>query len=403
MQLDAMLCGPTTGADMQAEEFQARIAAALRARRLEIELAVMERIAAVSDPSERIDLEYTERLRAAVVAAVDHGIDALERGPGQAPPIPLALVSLARLSARNRVSLEAMLRRCFAGYSALGNFIVEEAENYDLRPGASLKELMRVQADTFERVIAAISDEHSREAGGGPKSAEQRRVESVERLLAGEPSSFGEVDYDFDAQHLGVIAAGREATVAIRELAGRLDCRLLLISYERESLWAWLGTRRDEPPDALDRAVSECVPAQVALAVGELGWGIEGWRLTHRQARMAFSVAIRGSKPFVRYADVALSASALGDGLLVASLHQLYLLPLSKERDGGATLRRTLRAYFAAERNTSSAAAALGVHRDTVAGRLRVAEEKIGRPLARFGADLELALRLDHIAAGRGR
>jgi DNA-binding PucR family transcriptional regulator len=83
------------------------------------------------------------------------------------------------------------------------------------------------------------------------------------------------------------------------------------------------------------------------------------------------------------------------DELLAGSLRQLYLAPLEQTRDGGRVARRTLRAYFRAERNVSSTAAALGVDRRTVTNRLRAIEELLGRPLGSAATDLEIALRLE--------
>jgi DNA-binding PucR family transcriptional regulator len=88
--------------------------------------------------------------------------------------------------------------------------------------------------------------------------------------------------------------------------------------------------------------------------------------------------------------------AAIGrDDLLETSLRQLYLEPLEGGRDGGKVARETLRAYFAADRNVSSTAAALGVDRRTVRNRIRAIEELLGRPLRGSLADLEIALRLD--------
>ena len=106
------------------------------------------------------------------------------------------------------------------------------------------------------------------------------------------------------------------------------------------------------------------------------------------------SVVRRGRERRVRYADVALLASALGDDVLASSLHELYLAPLEGERDGGAALRRTLRAYFAAGRNVSSAAATLGITRQTVSAHLRAIEERIEDSLDNCAAETETALRL---------
>jgi DNA-binding PucR family transcriptional regulator len=58
-------------------------------------------------------------------------------------------------------------------------------------------------------------------------------------------------------------------------------------------------------------------------------------------------------------------------------------------------LRQTLRAYFAAERNASSAAAALGVARHTIENRLRKIEERLDRRLSTCLAELEVALRVE--------
>ena len=57
-------------------------------------------------------------------------------------------------------------------------------------------------------------------------------------------------------------------------------------------------------------------------------------------------------------------------------------------------LRETLRAYFAAHQNAAAAAAALGIHEQTVAQRLRAVEQRTGRSVAARRAELDTALRL---------
>jgi DNA-binding PucR family transcriptional regulator len=99
----------------------------------------------------------------------------------------------------------------------------------------------------------------------------------------------------------------------------------------------------------------------------------------------------------IRYSDVALLASALQDEVLASSLQRLYLDPLAYERDGGATLRHTLRAYFLACRQVSSTAAVLGVSRQTVAVRLRTIEERIGRSLDGCASEMDTALRMQEL------
>src|SRR6476659_5633912 len=353
------------------------LSARLQARRPEIEQAALTRVYAVSAPTEATDPEYAEGLRTAVSAALDYGFTGIERGEDRAAPLPAVLLIQARLAARNSITLDTVLRRYFAGYTLLGDFLMQEAEAGDLLGGAALKRVLRAHAALFDRLIAAVTDEYTRESEG---------------LL-----DTSELQYDFDAHHLGAIAAGSGADEAIRDLAKALDRRLLLIRRSEGTVWAWLGARRTLDIEDLERLLFQSWPPQVSLAVGEPGQGIAGWRLTHQQARAALPIALRSPQPFIRYADVALLASMLQDDVLATSMRELYLAPLSNERDGGAVLRQTLRAYFTAERNVSSAAAALGVSRQTVINRLRAIEERLARPLGSCGAEMDAALRLEDL------
>jgi hypothetical protein len=54
--------------------------------------------------------------------------------------------------------------------------------------------------------------------------------------------------------------------------------------------------------------------------MGEPARGIDGWRLSHRQAKAALPTALRAPEAFVRYGDVALLAATLADDLLATSL-----------------------------------------------------------------------------------
>jgi DNA-binding PucR family transcriptional regulator len=339
-----------------------------------------------------------EGLRVAATAAIDYGlatVTGLETSPS---PIPLVLLVQARSAARHGVSLDTVLRRYFAGYALLGNFVLEEAEDGELLHGTPLKRLLEAQAAAFDRLLAAVSDEYTRERAGRPCSAEERRTELIERLLAGERLDPTELVYDLEAVHLGLLAKGSGAAGAIRELARALDCRLLIASRKEEgTVWAWLGGRRAVDPDTLQRQTAKTLPSQVSLALGEPGKGSRGWRLTHQQARAALPIAVRSPEPVVRYADVALLASVLQNDLLATSLREIYLAPLERERNRGTVLRETLRAYFASDRNVTSAAAQLGINRNTVASRLHEIEVSTGRSLSSCAAEFEVALHLDRI------
>jgi hypothetical protein len=383
---------------MRIEQTRSGLVARLRARRAEIEAATLTRVEAFSDPSEGADPEYGDGLRAAVSVALDYGIEALERSEDRPAPIPTALLAQARLAARHGVKLETVLRRYLAGYTLLGDFMIEEAVIGRSANSASLKGLLRIQSAVLDRLIAAVSEEYARELRSRPGSAEQRRAERVKRLLAGELLDVSEFAYDFDGWHLGVAACGDGASEAIEELAGLLGSRLLMVRREAGTLWAWLGCGRRFDRDQFQSLAARPLPIGVWVALGEPGEGLAGWRLTHHQALAALAVGQRrGGQGMVRYAEVALLASMLRDELLVTSLRELYLDPLQSERDGGVAARETLAAYFAADRNVSSAAAILAVSRRTVSNRLRAIEERLEAPLLVSTIEMEAALRLDEL------
>ncbi len=377
------------------EEARALLAARLRERRAELEAAIATRAYAIADPGAVADPAYPRGLHAALAAAVEYALGALEQGERRAPEIPAAVLAQVRMAARDGVPLDTVLRRCFAANALLGDLLAEEAGRLEVS-GVALRQLLAMQATLFDRLLAAVSGEYAREAGSRPSGAAERRRECVKQLLAGELVDHSELGYDLDAHHLAVIAKGEDGQELLRRLAAALDLNLLAVCHEEEPTWAaWLGGRRPPSPEQAVRALRECPTEGTVVVVGEPGVGLTGWRFSHLQAKAALPIAERRGEPVLRYADVALLASIVRDDLLAGSLRQVYLAPLERARDGGEAARATLRAYFASGRNVSSTAAALGVDRRTVRNRLRAVEELLGRPLAASAADLEIALRLD--------
>jgi hypothetical protein len=380
---------------------RAELAERLRERRDEIEQAILTRAHAIADPTETSDALYAEGLRTAVSAAIDYGIEALERGEGRAPSPPPILLMQARVAARSGIGLDTVLRRYFAGYTLLGDFLVTVAREQELLNSDELRRVLRDQAALFDRLLGAVSDEHRRALEElEVRSSDRRRLQRVQRLLAGELLDTSELDYEMDAWHLGLVATGPNVGSLLRDLARALDRVSLLVQPDNDTIWAWFGGRRPLGFDALHEQLSSVNMQQIHLAVGEPGKGLAGWQLTHRQAAAASRVAQRRNEQSLRYADVALLASALQDELLITSLREVYVAPLETEHDGGATLRKTLHAYLAAAGNVSSAAARLGVNRNTVASRIRVVEGKLGRPIDSCTAELALALELHRLREG---
>jgi len=366
----------------------------LRGRSAELRAAVVTRVHAFDDPGAVPDPAYREGLEAALPAAVEYSIACLEGGDGRRPEVPVEILAQARLDARDRVPLDTASRRYLAVNAIVGDFLAEEAERAGVST-AALRGLLAVQATRLDEMLAAAGAEHAREVRNRPTTAAERRRECVKRLLAGELADRAELGYDLDGEHVALMAKGDAAKELLRELAARLDRRLLAVRREEEPLWAaWLGGRRPMATEEVLGALGEMTLDGVVLTLGEPADGLEGWRFTHAQAKAALPIADRAGRPVVRFIDVALEAAIVRDELIATSLRRRYLEPLESARDGGELARRTLRAYFAAERNVSATAAALGVDRRTVRNRLAAVEEVLGRPLNGSAADMEIALRL---------
>ena len=399
--LDYAENGVADSSTMSVETVRAGIAERLRARRTELEEAVIARFRDVGfDPAAGEDAEYIAGARAAVAEAVDYGLMVIEQGDEWLGSIPPAAVAQARRAARNSVSLDRVLLRYNAGHKLLEDFVMQEAEHSDFSSERmALRHVLRTQGALLDHFTASIANEYQHEVERVASSPELRRIEHLQKLLAGAPVDASDLGYEFDAQHLGVIAMGARAGEIVRGLAAGLGRHLLSVSRSDETVWAWFGGERPLAIDDIERLMLPKQSAGVSLAIGQSASGIDGWRLTHHQAQAAMLVALRSPQPITRYADVALLAAVLKDRALARSLVAIHLSPLEEQKDGGAVSRATLRAYFTAGCNAATAAAALGVDRHTVERRLNTIETKIGRLLHTCHAELEVALRLDELGA----
>ncbi len=368
----------------------------LQARRPEIEQAILTRVYAVSDPAEVGDPTYAEGLRAAVLAAIHYCLDGIQSSERNPPPIPPALLVQARIAARAGVGLDTVLRRCFSGHALFADFLIEEAEAM----GASWdepKRLLRTQTALLERLLDALADEYRAESVPHLHDRERRRLALVRGLLCGEALEAGELAYDLESSHVGLLAKGPGLKRSLEELGQALGCSPLAVHPEHDTAWAWFSPAVETDGDALEKLIARAFQPRARIAVGEPGRGLEGWRETHRQALAALPVALRAKQRIARFGRVALLACVMHDELLLADLRRTYLAPMAKEPDGGALTREALRAYFASGCNTTSAAAASGLNRNTIAKRIRGFEEALGRPLSSCTAECEVALGLEQL------
>jgi hypothetical protein len=255
----------------------------------------------------------------------------------------------------------------------------------------------------LERLTAMIGAEDLEGSEAKVYQPEKRRVRIAQRLLAEKPVEFAELaelHYALHASwHLGVIATGTGIQDALWRVKARLGCEALPVPSDDGTIWVWLGAPRKLEVPAVEHLLSVSGATDMSLAIGGLGWGLDGWRQTHREARGALLRARRRPERVVRYADRPLLAAALENDTVATWLKE-FLSPLCSRPDSGRLLQ-TLRAYIDAECNKSSAAAALEVRGHTVGSRLRKTEKLLGRPLHTCLAELDVALRLTELAVFR--
>jgi hypothetical protein len=348
----------------------------------------------IDQPGPVQDPECCEKIDAAFAAVTEYNFECIERGEDASDPIPSAAIAQARRAAQNGITLDDFLVGVIAAQTLLNEFILQESHGLG---GECLSEVQALQGSILLRFVSELADEYKREELRLRQSTTRRQNALVDRLLVGAPVARHEVGYPLEIWHVGLVASGARASAEARTLAERLGTALLAAPRDTETVWAWLGSRRMIPSQVVQETLGKGRGISVRFAVGEPGKGVEGWRATHFEAKAALAVALRRSPGVTCFSRVALEALALQAPDLARSLRNTYLAPLTGNRRRGRTLRQTLRAYFAAGRNASSAAISLRVSRRTVENRLRIIEQALGRSLIVCGAELELALRLEDL------
>ena len=168
----------------------------------------------------------------------------------------------------------------------------------------------------------------------------------------------------------------------------------LVLPVGAHQLWAW-GARSTAPSDDLDLPEVR----DVHIAAGLPARGIDGFRTSHRQALEAARVAAMSTRErrVCSYREIDLM-SMLSTDVTTARDFVLRELGELAGRDATSTMmRRTLTCYLDHDRSLVGAADELHVARNTVAYRVRRAEELRGRPIADRRLHLHVALTLaDH-------
>jgi DNA-binding PucR family transcriptional regulator len=259
---------------------------------------------------------------------------------------------------------------------------------------------------TSEEMVAA----YTREREHWLRNRSAARAARIRALLSGARINVSATEailgYRLRQYHVGLVCWAGDATAAvdtitrlehaISQMATQTACGgdPVFLPRDESSAWAWLplGIR-----DTFDAAAARTVgvDGDIHFAFGDAAKGTTGFRLTHRQAIAAQTVALAAGSPpprAVAFSEVAPVAIMLGSADLLRAWVLSTLAGLAADDEHHARLRDTLLVFLQAGGIYKATAEQLMLHKNTVQYRIRKAQESLGRPVGTIRHDVELAL-----------
>jgi DNA-binding PucR family transcriptional regulator len=376
------------------------------ATRLDDEL-VTEVPALAGDPALRSDLD------ASTQALLEAFFRTIADDPTGSIDIPPAVLGLARTMAFRKHDVGPLLSAYRVGQRLAWRELIEiiggQVEDADLRLQTMTFLFDRLSRE-LERIVDASVAVFTEERDRWLTGAMARRTDTVQSLLAGEPVDRDEASrvlgHRLSRHQLGLLLwldetspetdPLRHLETAAQSAADILGSPApLTVPDGSRSLSAWLSVPHDADLGRLDLVI-ESAARGLHIAAGVPAYGVPGFRSSHQQALLARRVAQASDvpAPVTRYADVEVVSAFLADPEAMRELVARELGGLAVTDDTTRRLRETALAVLRAGGSARDAAAALGVHKNTVLYRLRGIEEVLGHPLESRRLPLEIALQI---------
>ncbi|MGW1707740.1 PucR family transcriptional regulator [Streptomyces sp. NPDC002206] len=328
---------------------------------------------------------------------------------------PAAYFEYARRLAQRDIPLTVMTRAHRISHLRFLEWCLDELDRqgaeYELFT-ATNRRMLQLSFGYSDRVTEPVNMVYQQERDHWLLSQTAARAARVRDILTeknvdlnwAEPA----LGYRLRQNHLGLVAwlptlTGEGAGLALldritNEIARKLDCpaRPLFVPRDAVLSWAWLpfGSRNDVSSQQLSQVIERSDPP-VHMCAGGVGYGIEGFRSTHRQALRTQELAAAASPvpqftDFSTVAPIALMATNVGD---MRAWVWGVLGPLAVDDEHSARLRETVQNFLGTGCSYTATASAQILHKNTVQYRIRKAEEIMGRPVQKGDSDLEVALR----------
>jgi hypothetical protein len=234
------------------------------------------------------------------------------------------------------------------------------------------------------------------------RSAAQIRAETVRGILAAESVdaelASRRLGYQLHRHHVALrVSSGASAVDglerAVGEAAEALDAgEPLVIPSGAARYDVWCGSFEPPATDGLERYEP---PPRVVVAFGKPGEGVAGFRTSHLEAVQAarigalMSGATTSVTSYARVELVSLLASDLPRARVFVAAQ---LGPLGSASEPAERLRETVLAMLVSGGSATRVAKDLFVHTNTVAYRVKQAEEMLGREIDDRPVELSCAL-----------
>ncbi len=250
---------------------------------------------------------------------------------------------------------------------------------------------------------------HNEERSLWNRDPEAVRHETIRAILDGQAPERGRAEqrlrYTLDRPHRCLVVWSVDSSIDLRPerlresvpslFAGAADPAIVTLPLG-PSIAVWWS-----PADARPLVLPGAVEPSVRAAVGTSHEGVDGFRRTYLEAMHARRVAVLEEQPggtLVDYPSVALRALASIDLEQASGFVQAALGDLASPDPTIRELATTLRAFLDHGSNLRATASALRVHHNTVANRIRRAEQLLPHPTVGRTAEILTALELLTIA-----
>jgi hypothetical protein len=335
------------------------------------------------------------------------GIQRAFGDPTSRATVPAEAEAWARQLVHDGISVTAGLRSFERGHADAWSTIASALKDsrMGLSPELRMEGLEYASVRLFDyansitaQAISAYIDEQAKLE----RRDDSSRLRAVTGLLHGDLDpriAERSIAYRLDAVHVGYTLwdAGGIEPGDLEALASQLGMRIapwqhLAVRSDGGSLCGWMSC----DASALHRGLNDLKPPPgVAAAFGSHRWGLQGFRLTHREALEARRVATAiDGQPVTTYEDVGVLVLASRDRELAHAFVEGHLGPLSSDDDKSRRLRETLRVYLQERGSPAATAARLRLHRNTVVKRIEKAEQLLDTPIDRGSLSLRVALEL---------